>query len=55
MTRRSNLAYPSLVDPDDTSRNFEVTSQNPYMYFTRINRMNPLDFDLLRVRVQFSK
>ncbi len=49
------LAYPSLVDPNDTSRNFEITGASPYMYFTRINRMNPLDFDLLRVRVQLSK
>lgn len=50
------LAYPSLVDPSDTSRNFEVTGQSPYMYFTRANSMSPsLDFDLLRVRIQFSK
>ncbi len=50
------LAYPSLVDPSDTSRNFEVTGQSPYMYFTRVNAMSPtLDFDLLRVRVQFIK
>lgn len=50
------LAYPSLVDPSDTSRNFEVTGQSPYMYFTRANSMSPtLDFDLLRIRVQFIK
>ena len=50
------LAYPSLVDPDDTSRNFEITGQTPYLYFTRVNGMNPnLDFDLVRVRVEFSK
>lgn len=50
------LAYPSLVDPSDTSRNFEVTGASPYMYYTRINAMSPtLDFDLLRVRVQFIK
>ncbi len=50
------LAYPSLIDPDDTSRNFEVTGQTPYLYFTRANAMSPtLDFDLVRVRVQFGK
>jgi hypothetical protein len=49
------FAYPSLVDPSDTSRNFEVSGQNPYLYYTRFNSMDPLDFDLLRVRVQFSK
>ncbi len=48
------LAYPALVDHDDSSRNFEVTGQRPYLYFTRINALSPaLDFDLLRMQVQF--
>jgi hypothetical protein len=50
------LAYPALIDPDDTSRNFEVTGQTPYLYFTRFNSMSPVrDFDVVRVRVQFGK
>ena len=50
------LAYPSLVDPDSPSMNFDVTGRSPYMYFTRINAMSPkLDFDLLRVRIRFDK
>ncbi|MFC2028691.1 hypothetical protein ACFLTX_02065 [Chloroflexota bacterium] len=50
------LAYPAIVDPDDTSRNFEVSGQTPYLYFTRVNGMDPnLDFDLLRIRLEFSK
>jgi hypothetical protein len=50
------LAYPSLIDPLDTSMNFEITSQMPYLYFTRINSMSPnLDFDLVRVQIKFGK
>jgi len=48
------LAYPSLIDPGDTSRNFEISGQDPYLYFTRVNALSPaLDFDLLRVRLHF--
>jgi len=49
------LAYPSLIDPDSPSINFDIIGASPYLYFTRINRMDPLDFDLLRVRIQLSK
>jgi hypothetical protein len=50
------LAYPSLIDPDSPSDNYDVTGQSPYMYYTRINAMTPkLDFDLLRVRIRFDK
>lgn len=49
------VAYPSLVDPTDTSRNFEVTGQNPYLYFSRFNSGHPLEVDLLRLRLQFGK
>ncbi len=49
------LAYPSLIDPQDTSRNFEVVGASPYMYFSRFNKGWPLEIDLVRVRVQFSK
>ena len=50
------FAYPSLVDPDSPSRNFDITGQTPYLYFTRVNALSPqLDFDLLRVQVRFDK
>jgi len=49
------LAYPSLIDPEDGSRNFERPGRRPYLYFSRFNRTQPLDIDLLRVPVEFSK
>ncbi|HEY7226303.1 MAG TPA: hypothetical protein VH561_22230 [Micromonosporaceae bacterium] len=53
--RTPYLAYPSVVDHDSPARNFDVAGQSPYLYFTRVNDMDPLDFDLLRVRVRFTK
>ena len=47
--------YPSLVDPDDPSISFDSVGQSPYMYFSRTNSIWPLDIDLMRVRVRFSK
>jgi hypothetical protein len=51
------LLYSSLIDPNDTSRNFENTGQRPYLYFTRMHSYtfeNPgLDRDLVRVPIQF--
>lgn len=52
------VAYPSLLDPDSPSRNFETTGQRPYLYFTRFhykNCLNRLNRDLVRVRVRFSR
>jgi hypothetical protein len=49
------LAYPSLVDPDSPSRSFDVTGQNPYLYYSRFQSFSLIDVDLLRVRVQLSK
>lgn len=40
--------YPSIIDHNDTTPNFEVAGQTPYLYFTRFN--DPyLDRDLVRV------
>jgi hypothetical protein len=51
------IQYPSLIDPDDTSRNFEITGQRPYLYFTRFHPATAenqgLDRDLVRVRIEF--
>jgi hypothetical protein len=40
--------YPSIIDHNDTTANFEVAGRTPYLYFTRFN--DPyLDRDLVRV------
>lgn len=45
------LHYPSLLDPQDTTRNFERITRRPYLYFVRMH--GGLDRDLVRVRVEF--
>ena len=50
------ILYPSLLDPDSPSRNYETTDQTAYLYFTQFNYENgqmTLDRDLVRVPVQF--
>lgn len=47
------LAYPTLIDPDDSSRNFERPGKRAYLYYTRFNRDAPTDNDLVRVPVEF--
>ena len=49
-------AYPSLIDPNSSSRNFETTGKTAYLYYTRRNfGQEQLDRDLLRVKVRFHK
>ena len=52
----SPIAYPSLLDPDSPSRNFETTGKRAYLYFTRFNyilcRQSP-NRDLIRVPIEF--
>jgi len=48
-------AYPTLVDPTSDSLSFDTTGQFPYLYYTRVNSLDPLDFDLVRVPLQFDK
>lgn len=46
--------YPSLLDPESSSRNFETTDKTAYLYFTRNNLGHAsLDRDLIRVPVEF--
>jgi hypothetical protein len=46
--------YPSLLDPESESRNFETTDKTAYLYYTRNNfGHGSLDRDLLRVPVEF--
>ncbi len=49
----SQYAYPSLLDPEDTTRNFENTGQEAYIYFVRFN--GGLDRDLLRQKIRFCR
>ena len=46
--------YPSLLDPQSTSRNFETAGKTAYLYYTRNNfGHESLDRDLIRVPVEF--
>jgi hypothetical protein len=50
--------YPSVLDPESKSRNFETTGRRAYIYFTRLHYKaceGTLDRDLVRVPVEFSK
>ena len=50
--------YPSLLDPNSQSRNFDVSSKSGYLYFTRLNYhdcQSQLDRDLVRVPLTFHK
>jgi hypothetical protein len=52
------LAYPSVLDPASTSRNFETVGKRAYLYFTRRHYEGcdgTLDRDLLRVPIEFQK
>ncbi|MBC8184624.1 hypothetical protein H8E88_26310, partial [candidate division KSB1 bacterium] len=50
------VLYPEIIDPADTTRNFENPGQEPYLYFTKWNEAaNSLDRDLVRVQVRFSQ
>lgn len=46
-------AYPSLVDPDSGELSFTTVGQTAWLYHSRINGYDPLDFDLVRVPVRF--
>jgi hypothetical protein len=46
--------YPTLLDPESSSRNFETTDKTAYLYFTRNNfGHGSLDRDLIRMPVEF--
>jgi len=47
-------SYPSLLDPESTSRSFDTIGKTAYVYYTRNNR-SWLDSDMLRVPVEFFK
>lgn len=45
--------YPSLIDPDSPSRNFETADDTAYIYLTRFYEDFHLHRDLVRIPVQF--
>jgi hypothetical protein len=50
------VSYPSVLDPESTSRNFEITGKRAYLYFTRYNYescQETSDRDLIRVPKEF--
>jgi hypothetical protein len=54
----SPIAYPSVLDPRSTSRNFETSGRSVELYFTRLHYANcrqSLNRDLVRVPIRFSK
>lgn len=50
-------SYPTLIDHDDTSRNFSNVGQTPYLYWTRYNQSagDLYERDLMRVQISFDK
>jgi hypothetical protein len=51
------IAYPSLIDPTSSSRNFETVGKTAYLYFTQFHYANcqqTLDRDLVRVPVRIT-
>ena len=51
-------SYPSVIDPDSPSRNFETSGQHVYLYFVRIHMEDcrPTAYrDLVRVPIEIRK
>ena len=54
---RPPVFYPSLLDPDTPSRNFETVDERGFVYFTSVNLANckvSWDRDLMRLEVAIS-
>jgi hypothetical protein len=49
------LAYPSLIDPGSTERNFDVTGRRPYLFYSRFNDAPSGDADLVWVQLEFTR
>jgi len=50
----ANIAYPSLIDPNDTTSNFEQSGQYPYIFYTQFNNGTGANRDLMRFPLKFS-
>ena len=49
-----NVLYPSIVDHEDTTVNFERAGRTPYLYYVRFNGDN-LDRDVMRVPLTLTR
>jgi hypothetical protein len=52
------IAYPSVIDPASTSRNFETVGKTAYLYYTQFHYdgcRQTLDRDLVRVPIEISR
>jgi hypothetical protein len=50
------VLYPAVLQPANTTRNFEITGKKGYLYFTRLNYQScaqTLDRDLIRIPFEF--
>lgn len=55
-TDTAGIHYASLLDPTDTSMNFEFTGQKPYLYYTKdVKNNGGPDRNLVRVPIAFTK
>jgi hypothetical protein len=55
---RQPVAYPSVLDPNSKSRNFETTGRRPWLFFTRLHYagcQQTMNRDLVRVPIELSK
>lgn len=48
-------AYPALIDPESGSMSFDTTGDTAYLFYTRVNGYDPLDFDLVRLPIRFER
>jgi hypothetical protein len=51
------IEYPSVIDPQSTSRNFQTVGKTAYLYFTQFHYSDcqqTLDRDLVRVPIEIS-
>jgi hypothetical protein len=48
------IQYPSIIDHEDSTTNFERPGRTPYLYYTRSNGGYWLDRDLVRVPLTFT-
>ncbi len=52
----ASVVYASLIDSESSSRNFETSGQEGYVYYTRFNQEGSyLNRDLLRQKIRFVK
>jgi hypothetical protein len=52
--KAGSASYPSLVDPTDTSVNFEMPGQSPYLYMVRWRSNNERERDIVRFKLTFT-